>query len=94
MNHIFKKIWSKAQGCIIVVSENVKGAGKTNKSISAESLDNIKNIKTLNNLTLKPITMAISLIFTTIYSQQTFAEQVITCGAQGQIPIRVSQQLD
>ena len=86
MNHIFKKIWSKAQGCIIVVSENAKGAGKTNKSISvSESLDNIKNIKKLNNftLTLKPITMAISLIFTTIYSQQTFAEQVITCGAQG-----------
>ncbi|MDA0695146.1 MAG: ESPR-type extended signal peptide-containing protein, partial [Proteobacteria bacterium] len=86
MNHIFKKIWSKAQGCIIVVSENAKGAGKTNKSISvSESLNNIKNIKKLNNftLTLKPITMAISLIFTTIYSQQTFAEQVITCGAQG-----------
>ncbi len=86
MNHIFKKIWSKAQGCIIVVSENAKGAVKTNKSISvSESLDNIKNIKKLNNftLTLKPITMAISLIFTTIYSQQTFAEQVITCGAQG-----------
>ncbi|WP_312102663.1 ESPR-type extended signal peptide-containing protein, partial [Acinetobacter venetianus] len=84
MNHIFKKIWSKAQGCIIVVSENAKGEGKTNKSISvSKTLVSIKNTNNLNSIVLKPMTMAISLILATIYSQQTFAEQVITCGAQG-----------
>lgn len=30
MNHVFKKIWSKSLGCIVVVAENAKSAGKTN----------------------------------------------------------------
>ncbi|MFM6905942.1 MAG: ESPR-type extended signal peptide-containing protein [Acinetobacter tjernbergiae] len=32
MNHIFKKIWNKAQGCVIVVSEHAKSAGKTDNT--------------------------------------------------------------
>ncbi|RZG77914.1 hypothetical protein EXE10_18765, partial [Acinetobacter sp. WCHAc060033] len=30
MNKIFKKIWSKTQGCMVVVSENAKSEGKNN----------------------------------------------------------------
>lgn len=32
MNHIFKKIWNKSLGCMVVVSENAKSAGKTDNT--------------------------------------------------------------
>jgi hypothetical protein len=32
MNHIFKKIWNKSLGRMIVVSENAKSAGKTDNT--------------------------------------------------------------
>ena len=33
MNHIFKKIWNKSLGCMVVVSENAKSAGKTDNTV-------------------------------------------------------------
>ena len=32
MNLIFKKIWSRSLGCVVVVSENAKSEVKTNKT--------------------------------------------------------------
>ena len=45
MNHIFKKIWNKSLGRMIVVSENAKSAGKTDNTtgIQQNSLSNIHN---------------------------------------------------
>ena len=42
MNHIFKKIWNKSLGRMIVVSENAKSAGKTDNTtgIQQNSLSN------------------------------------------------------
>ncbi len=37
MNHIFKKIWNKSLGRIIVVSENAKSAGKTDNTTGTQS---------------------------------------------------------
>ena len=43
MNHIFKKIWNKSLGRMIVVSENAKSAGKTDNTtgIQQNSLSNV-----------------------------------------------------
>ncbi|MCU4394194.1 ESPR-type extended signal peptide-containing protein [Acinetobacter parvus] len=44
MNHIFKKIWNKSLGRMIVVSENAKSAGKTDNTtgIQQNSLSNVQ----------------------------------------------------
>ncbi|MFO1353801.1 MAG: ESPR domain-containing protein [Acinetobacter sp.] len=43
MNHIFKKIWNKSLGRMIVVSENAKSAGKTdNDGYKTNSLSNVQ----------------------------------------------------
>ncbi|HQV26284.1 MAG TPA: ESPR-type extended signal peptide-containing protein, partial [Acinetobacter sp.] len=44
MNHIFKKIWNKSLGRMIVVSENAKSAGKTDNTTGTteNSLSNIQ----------------------------------------------------
>jgi hypothetical protein len=44
MNHIFKKIWNKSLGRIIVVSENAKSAGKTDNTTGTteNSLSNVQ----------------------------------------------------
>ena len=43
MNHIFKKIWNKSLGRMIVVSENAKSAGKADNTtgIQQNSLSNV-----------------------------------------------------
>ncbi|WP_289306576.1 ESPR-type extended signal peptide-containing protein, partial [Acinetobacter junii] len=84
MNHIFKKLWSKSLGCIIVVSENVKAASKANRSITVQTSSLSFNYRFYPKcLSLKPIVLSIGLCYVSIISQHTFAEQVITCGAQG-----------
>ena len=44
MNHIFKKIWNKSLGRMIVVSENAKSAGKTDNTTGTteNSLSNVQ----------------------------------------------------
>ena len=61
MNHVFKKIWSKSLGCIVVVAENAKSAGKTN-NITGNVADISTHIGTqsqLPQLALKALVVSI-----------------------------------
>ncbi|WP_045505195.1 ESPR-type extended signal peptide-containing protein, partial [Acinetobacter beijerinckii] len=86
MNRIFKKIWSRSLGCVVVVSENAKSEVKTNKTGGIVETNTIFNefgfLNTQNKLRLKPLVIALGLSIISLTTQQVFAEQVITCGAK------------
>uniref|UniRef100_UPI002CFDA1BB ESPR-type extended signal peptide-containing protein n=1 Tax=Acinetobacter parvus TaxID=134533 RepID=UPI002CFDA1BB len=71
MNHIFKKIWNKSLGRMIVVSENAKSAGKTDNTtgIQQNSLSNVHDDEQGKNfvfsfkpLVLKSLVLSIAAI--------------------------------
>ena len=82
MNLIFKKIWNKSLGCCVVVSENTKNSGKGNQ-ITGSVQQPSKITSNIQLFKLKPLVVATGLSLISLVSQQVFAEQVITCGAQG-----------
>ncbi|KAB1852318.1 hypothetical protein F4W09_15070 [Acinetobacter tandoii] len=82
MNLIFKKIWNKSLGCCVVVSENTKNSGKGNQ-ITGSVQQPSKKTSNIQLFKLKPLVVATGLSLISLVSQQVFAEQVITCGAQG-----------
>ncbi|WP_335953805.1 ESPR-type extended signal peptide-containing protein, partial [Acinetobacter higginsii] len=47
MNHIFKKIWNKSLGSMVVVSENARSAGKTDNTIGAVSISDTVTTDTM-----------------------------------------------
>ncbi|EOR09217.1 hypothetical protein F896_01069 [Acinetobacter genomosp. 15BJ] len=47
MNHIFKKIWNKSLGRMVVVSENTRSAGKTDNTIGAVSISDTVTTDTM-----------------------------------------------
>ena len=87
VNRIFKKIWSKSLGCVVVVSENTKSIGKTSKKEGIveinDTLQEFQGCTVKNKYPLKPIIITLSLSTITLLTQQVFAEQIIVCGAKG-----------
>ena len=62
MNHIFKKIWNKSLGRMVVVSENAKSAGKTNHTIDKSSHIFAPFVSTSNSVIMvKTLVLSISL---------------------------------
>ncbi|WP_291396577.1 ESPR-type extended signal peptide-containing protein, partial [Acinetobacter sp.] len=82
MNLIFKKIWSRSLGCCVVVSENTKSSGKVSQ-VTGSLQQPLKITGNIQLFKLKPLVIASGLSLISLISQQAFAEQVITCGAQG-----------
>ncbi|WP_284711464.1 ESPR domain-containing protein, partial [Acinetobacter modestus] len=82
MNLIFKKIWNKSLGCCVVVSENTKNSGKGSQ-VTGSVQQPSKIASNIQLFKLKPLVVATGLSLISLVSQQVFAEQVITCGAQG-----------
>ena len=82
MNLIFKKIWNKSLGCCVVVSENTKNSGKGSQ-VTGSVQQPSKIASNIQLFKLKPLVVATGLSLMSLVSQQVFAEQVITCGAQG-----------
>ena len=71
MNHIFKKIWNKSLGRMVVVSENAKSAGKTDNTTGEQpnSLSNVHDDEQGKNfvfsfkpLVLKSLVLSIAAI--------------------------------
>ncbi|WP_372886236.1 ESPR-type extended signal peptide-containing protein, partial [Psychrobacter sp.] len=60
MNKVFKKIWSQSLGCIVVVSENAKSAGKT--SGTTGTIAQIARSNDYKMLTLKGLAFSIAAI--------------------------------
>ena len=56
MNKVFKKIWSQSLGCIVVVSENTKSAGKT--SGTTGTIAQIARSNDYKMLTLKGLALS------------------------------------
>lgn len=79
MNHIFKKVWNKSLGRIVVVSEHAKnsigGSGSTHTVGS--TVHTIEEQQLI--FTLKPVVIAVAMCLGGLSSQNTFAEAIIKC---------------
>ncbi|MCG3842384.1 YadA-like family protein [Psychrobacter sp. Ps1] len=65
MNHIFKKVWNKSLGCIVVVSENAKSGGKTNNITGTIArVTGLSNYKVLS-LSLRSLVLSIAAVSVT-----------------------------
>ncbi|WP_162626620.1 ESPR-type extended signal peptide-containing protein, partial [Acinetobacter sp. CFCC 10889] len=84
MNHIFKKIWNKSLGCMVVVSENAKSAGKTDNTVgttlnvTSEQL-NQENLKNTSVITPKFILNILSFGLLVSMGTTVWAQAIIEC---------------
>jgi len=79
MNHIYKKIWSKTLGRIVVVSEHARstacGSGSTHTIGSTVHIIEEQQ----PSFTLKPVVIAVAISLGGLSSQSVFAESIIKC---------------
>ena len=79
MNHIYKKIWNKTLGRIVVVSEHAKstacGSGSTHTVGSTVHII----AEQQPSFTLKPVVIAVAISLGGLSSQSAFAESIIKC---------------
>jgi hypothetical protein len=79
MNHIYKKIWSKTLGRIVVVSEHARstacGSGSTYTIGSTVHIIEEQQ----PSFTLKPVVIAVAISLGGLSSQSVFAESIIKC---------------